>query len=181
MMGLALCLVLLVIALGVVAYTYYMWSGVLKVVMREVIEIFFCPPPTKSSSEPMTSTMRRAASARRVGARKIGGMKRDMTRVYNPTLHGHCGYQAALVAAGKVPSKKAVLDLRKKVSVDFVQGALEDREEAGLRLRELVRHEGLTLKAYAAAVERDLWASPAELAIAARILKTNFFVIYKTP
>ena len=145
----------------------------------DIILVEDSPLPTRSFVTPGRLTPRHPRSARRAGQRRVKGQRRPWTAQMDPALEGHCGYQAALAAAHQRPTLSNVFKLRKQVAQQFVQGVLQDEEEAGIQLRQLVIDEGLTLQAYRVAVETTLWASPAELSIAARILGVSYYIISK--
>ena len=142
-----------------------------------VIEVEESPPPTpptrKESSPWPSSRKRRPSTARRAGRRRWAAHKRPLTRRYDPPQKGDCGFAAILFAAGRTPTASAIKALRKKVAALIEQEARGDGWLAGLRVRSVIAAEHLTRKAYLQQVEESLWASPIELAAAARVEGIN--------
>ena len=135
-----------------------------------VIHVPESPPPTMKMSTPRPSPPLTYRRARRAGSKRLCAHVRHATRCYNPTLDGHCGFQAILKAAAIRPTLANVLWLRGEVSRRFYQARVQERDVAQCNLHDLLRSEGLTLAAYCSALSRDLWASQVELQLACEVL-----------
>ena len=143
--------------------------------VREVIEIFESPIPTRSFSSPWPKTQSRRR-VRRSGRQRLTMHKRAYTKVFDPPLPGHCAFQAILRAAGKKGKIQEVMELRKKVSCMFREAFIKGETIAGHDVKKVVAAEGLNLNSYVASLEHDLWASQVEVALAARFLQVSVFI-----
>ena len=137
----------------------------------EVILVPESPCPTMNVSSPrMSPPLSYKRKARRARKARIVSHARAVTKIYNPNLDGHCGFQAMLKAAHVPPTLSRVLWLRHEVAVRFHDARIADREVAQCNLHDVLRWEGLSLSAYCAALRRDLWASQVEIQLAAEVL-----------
>ena len=134
---------------------------------REIIVIEDSPMPTKRMVTPRSRT---PMSATRAGRSRVRKHVRACTRVFNPKRKGHCAFKAILHAAGVQTTMKSISTLRAKTAELFEQACIHDEEIAGVRARDLVVQEGLTLAAYKVRVSEDMWASVVEAALAAKVV-----------
>ena len=170
-LSLALCLMTLMCA--IIVHVRGLSNSIVEEKFVELIEIFDSPPPTRSFASPKTATSkRRALSARRAGKRRLGAVRKRLLRSYDPCLPNHCGFQAILKAANRSVSLRSVLDLRERVAEAFLEAYKHNGAYSGIRIRDLPAYEHLTLSAYLKGIRTDMWASPAELAIASDLLET---------
>ena len=160
-----LIVALLAASIGVIitstlyVYMYLMqeWEAMKR--RREIIEVFDSPPPTKRATTPKTRTSMRE---QRAGASRVRKHKRVYTKWFDPKRQGHCAYEAVLRAAGVRVDMDSIQALRMATAKMVELAVLNDENIAGIAVRDLVAKEGLTLAAYKAQVERDMWASPVE-------------------
>ena len=143
---------------------------------REIIEVFESPPPTKRATTPRTRTSMRA---QRAGASRVRKHKRAYTKWFDPKRQGHCAYEAVIKAAGVEVTLDAIRALRLATAKMVELAVLNDEIIAGISVRDLVIKEGLTLAAYKAQVEGDMWASPVEAACAATVMGVSLYHVYK--
>ena len=157
------------VALLILVMQFHAWLCMPRRERIEPILVEESPRPTMSKFEPTTSPVVLRTKAKRAGRMRVCFHRSRVTRRYSPSLPGECGFQVVLRAACRSTSKANVKKLRSAVAEEFVKARLEGLEIAGIDPHELLRSEGMTLKAYAQAVRADLWASKVEIHLAAKI------------
>ena len=136
----------------------------------EAIWIEDSPLPTRSQAKvPMESppTRRTARRAARAGAARQRRHAKKKTMWYTPDTHTDCGYMCVIKAAGKRPTKRRVRALRKQVAARLAAAEEKDEHVGGLRVREVICNENMTVDMYLSKTKRTMWASRMEIAAAA--------------
>ena len=148
---------------------------------EKIITILDSPPPTRSSKLMTTESHKRMAQSfrarRRGGRRRHGEHRRSVTRVYDPPTANDCGFACILKAAKRACTKVNITELRRKTAARVVEAYVNDENYGSMRAREVVQASDLTLDAYRAQLERDMWASPLEILIAAELLDLHIVIM----
>ena len=136
---------------------------------REVVYVAESPVPTMNMSSPRPSPFLTHRKMRRAGKRRVSMHRRHLTLTFNPKLQNHCGYECILKAASKTPTRAHVRDLRQRVADQVWKRRVEDVPVLGMSMHDIIAREQMSLDAYYHATCRDMWASQAELEIAAEL------------
>ena len=149
-----------------------MKNGPVPIIIEEL------PVPTRTLSSPLSEERsipfyRKKQRSRRGGGRRWRSHKRAFTRRFNPTYQHHCGYSGILWASGKKTTKENVQELRNQVASLVYEAVVNDQVFGGVRAREYVAREEMSLNAYLADVRDSQWASYMEMVLAAKIEKAS--------
>ena len=135
----------------------------------EVVYVAESPIPTMNMSSPRPSPFLTHKKMRRAGRRRVPMHRRHLTLTFNPKLQNHCGYECILRAASIHPTRANVRDLRKRVADQVWKRRVDGVPVLGMSMHDIIAKEQMSLAAYYHATCRDMWASQAELAIAAEL------------
>ena len=106
------------------------------------------------------------------------GHKKRVTMCYDPNLASEFGNQCMLRATGMQPTQTKFAWLREQVAERLKKARLMDETIAGIKVHDVLRMEGMTLKAYLAATRSSMWASQIELEIGARVLSVAVLYMF---
>ena len=107
------------------------------------------------------------------GGARLPNHRLAWSTTYNPHRVNHCGYQCLLRCAGYRATMKQVRCLRHAVAYETVRAYEENMCLYGINIRDIVDQSGHSIEKYARHVMEQQWASQAEMAIGAALLRVN--------
>ena len=131
-----------------------------------VIVIEESPMPTRTQPAPK-STPRPAL---RAGKTRTSTHRRRSTLWYSSHVQHHCAYAAALKAAGKRITKRAISSLKCLTSHEVREAFLRDEKIGHISVRDIVGERGCSLQEYVSQVQCLQWASIVEVHYMSKVL-----------